>query len=104
MKLILRIILSPIVYLWGVIIVLAGYMLPLTLLTIFAFGYFITTPFIFLLNLSGSKLTTIEAFPILDNRGDCVNHLLMLTISIWGPFYVMINYIITGEVYSEDIL
>jgi hypothetical protein len=79
-------------------------MLPLTLLTIFAFGYFITTPFIFLLNLSGSKLTTIEAFPILDNRGDCVNHLLMLTISIWGPFYVMINYIITGEVYSEDIL
>ena len=92
MKLILRIILSPIVFLWGVILIAALSIFPMGLLVMFSVLYFITCPFITLLNLSGANIKRIEGFPFLEDGSDMLNHFLTITVYIWGPFYIMIDY------------
>ena len=99
-RFLLRILLSPFVFLWGIFILAAGTLFPIPLLVIFSFIGFIIEPFIYLFRLSGSKINGIE--PFIPTKYIMLSHLLGVTIYIWGAPAIVINYILTGEVWTGD--
>lgn len=99
-RFLLRILLSPFIFLWGIFMLAAGTLFPLPLLVIFSFIGFLLESFIYLFRLSGSEINGIE--PFIPTKYTMLSHLLGLTIYIWGAPAIAVNYILTGEVWTGD--
>ena len=61
-RFLLRILLSPFIFLWGIFLLAAGTLFPLPLLVMISFFGFLLEPFIYLFRLSGSKINGIDPF------------------------------------------
>jgi hypothetical protein len=96
---ILRCLLSPIVFLWGAFMVCAGMLFPIPLIVIFSFIGFIIHPFVWLLNKSGSDIEGIDDL-INVTPYVMINHLLGITLPLWGAFAVAVHYVNTGEFWT----
>jgi hypothetical protein len=97
-KLFLRILLSPIILLYGLFITFGGIIFPTTCIIMFSFFGLVSTPIIFLLKKSGCDLNYLE--PIIEEYTDniFIDHLLGFTILIWGALYITYKYIQTAKV------
>lgn len=93
-----RVILSPIAFLIGVFIVWGGIIFPTTVIMFFSFVGFVSAPFTYLFNKTGSKIEYIDSIFDGITKYTSVNHFLGLTVLIWFPFYNTYNYIETGEI------
>lgn len=95
----LRIVLSPLVFLWGVFLVLAMSLFPLTILVLFSWFAMIACPIIWLLNASGATIKYPEP---LTNATQYVfiNHFIWATSHVWAPFYIAWEYIKTGRIFT----
>ena len=97
----LRVILSPFIFLWGCFMLAAGTLFPLPLLVGISLFGLLLEPFIFLLRKSGSNINGIE--PFIDNtRNNALGHFLGLTIYIWGAFAVVYFYLKDGTVWTGE--
>ena len=101
----LRIALSPFLFLYGVFLLMTGTLLPLPLLVIFSVVGFIGTPFVYLLRKSGTDIKYLE--PLMKEGVDYENeknimrdHFFGATIYVWGAFYVAYHYIKTGKIFT----
>jgi hypothetical protein len=99
-RFLLRILLSPFIFLWGIFMLAAGTLFPLPLLIMFSFIGFLIEPFIYLFRLSGSEINGID--PFIPTKYTMLSHLLGLTIYIWGAPAIVVNYVLTGEVWSGE--
>jgi hypothetical protein len=100
-KLILRIILSPLILLWGVFILFALTLIPIIPgIIIFGILGFITEPFIYLFQLEGTYIKGVD--PFFPTKYTMLSHFLGITVYIWGAPAIAINYIITGEIWNGD--
>lgn len=103
----LRIALSPFLFLWGVFILMAGTLFPLPLLVVFSVGGLIGTPFVWLLRKSGTDIKYPEPFMTkgedYENEKNIMrDHFFGATIYVWGAFVVAYHYIKTGEIFTGD--
>ena len=97
----LRVILSPFIFLWGCFILAAGTLFPLPLLVMISFYGLLLEPFIWLLKKSGSNINGIK--PIIDNTGNnALGHFLVLTIYVWGAFAIVYIYLKDGTVWTGE--
>lgn len=96
-KLILRIILSPFIFLYGIFLLAAGTLFPLPLLVVLSFYGLISIPIIWLLNKSGVEVNQMDNAFISYSNSQALNHFLGLTIYFWGAFYVVYMFIKKGE-------
>lgn len=97
----LRVILSPFIFLWGCFMLLVGTLFPLPILVIMSFYGLLLEPFIWLLKKSGSNINGIETF--IDNTGNnALGHFLGLTIYVWGAFAVVYVYLKDGTVWTGE--
>ena len=94
-SIILRILLSPLVFIWGLIVTVGISLFPGILLIFTSFFGLLFAPIAWLLNKSGANVKSIE--PLFDQTGnDTVGHSLGLTYFIWAPFSFVYNYIRYG--------
>jgi hypothetical protein len=103
----LRLLLSPLLFLWGIFMLAAGTLFPLPLLVIFSVGGMISIPFVWALRKSGAKINYIEPFlcdykDFEKEKNIFRDHFLMASIYLWGAFYVAYIYIKTGEIYNPE--
>lgn len=112
----LRIALSPLIFMWGVFMLAAGTLLPvLPLFVMFSVGGLICSPIVWLLRKSGSDIN--YPYPLIAHpyetlgiyRIHCsenvlrhmMNHFFGVTIYVWGAFAVAYHYIKTGEIFTD---
>ncbi len=100
-NLLLRICLSPFVFLWGCFMVLAGCLFPVPMIAVISLISLFTMPFVWLLNKTGATLEVMDPL-ITVSRFNSVNHFLGVTIFIWGAFAVAGEYIRTGHVFTGE--
>ena len=103
----LRLLLSPLLFLWGVFMLATGTLFPLPLLIIFSVGGMISVPFVWILRKSGAEVGYIEPFfcnyeDFEKEKNIFRDHFLMASIYLWGAFYVTYLYIKTGEIYNPE--
>ena len=97
----LRVILSPFIFLWGCFILAVGTLFPLTLLVLISFCGLLSEPFIWLFKKSGSNINGIE--PFFDDTGNnALGHFLGLTIYVWGAFAVVYVYLKDGTILTGE--
>jgi hypothetical protein len=100
-KKMIRIALSPIVFLWGVFLLCAGTLFPIPLLIMFSCMLLFKMPFVWLLKKGGAKFE--DDFPFIDAfKSNALNHLAGITIYLWGAFAVAIHFIINGKVFTGE--
>jgi hypothetical protein len=97
----LRVLLSPFIFLWGLFMLAVGTVFPITLLVMISFVGLLLEPFVWLLKKSGSNINGIEPF-IDDTGNNALGHFLGLTIHIWGAFAVVYIYLKDGTVWSVE--
>jgi uncharacterized Tic20 family protein len=100
-RFLLRILLFPFIFLWGIFMLAAGTLFPLPLLVIISFYGLLLEPFIWLLRKSGSKINGIEPF-IDDTGNNALGHFLGLTIYVWGAFAIVYVYLKDGTVWTGE--
>ncbi len=96
----LRIILSPLVFLWGLFLLAAGTLFPLNIIVGLSIMGFMLEPFVWLLKKSGSNISGIEPF-IDDTGNNALGHFLGITIHIWGAFAIVYIYLKDGTIGFE---
>ena len=97
MKIIYRIIATPLVFILCIIIVFGGLIFPTTVLMIISIFELFVQPFIWLINKGLDKKITrdFQLIEFSDNRN--LNSLLGLTVLLWFPFYGAYLYWYKGE-------
>jgi len=104
MKILKRILLTPFILIYGLLITLAGTILafPLAGITVISLLILLVSPFIWLLNFTlETKIETDDwGFGLFDNTSVINDCLLGTTIIIWLPFYVVYIYVVEGRVFS----
>lgn len=105
-KFILRIILSPLIFIWGILMLMVGSLFPLPLLVTMSIVGVISTPFTWLLRQSGSSMEYMEPF-ICDSENENIKmimwgHFLGMTIYFWGAPAIVYQYITTGEIFTGE--
>jgi hypothetical protein len=103
----LRLLLSPLLFLWGCFLLAAGTLFPLPLLVMISVGGMISIPFVWLLRKSGSEINYPE--PFICNYNDFEkeknifrDHFFGATIYLWGAFAVAYHYVKTGEIFTGE--
>lgn len=104
MKILARVIATPIVFIIGVFMVSAGMLFPIPLIMMFSLGDLIALPFISLLNKGGADISPSDPF---ISRHDIDIHvslrlILGVLIPIWAPFAYTWYYIKNGKLYPLD--
>lgn len=105
-----RIILSPIIFLWGVFILIALSLIPIAwMVVIYSLVGMLSTPIIYLLKIGGSDIEftrpVVLDFSVFENNKNVfLMHFIGFTIQIWGAFAITYHYIKTGEIYFIDQL
>ena len=103
----LRLLLSPLLFLWGCLLLAAGTLFPLPLLVMISVGGMISVPFVWILRKSGSEINYIEPF-ICDyndfekEKNIFRDHFFGATIYFWGAFAVAYYYVKTGEIFTGE--
>jgi hypothetical protein len=107
-KYIFRILISPIMFLWGCIILIACTVIPVIpfIVGLSIIGM-ISTPFIWLFKMVDSDLNYMEPFicdyrDFLKDKNIFRDHFISSTIYIWGPFWVAYHWIECGKVFKFD--
>lgn len=99
-KFFFRILLCPLVFLWGCFLIAAGLLFPLSIVVCYSFVGLLLEPFVLLFRLCGSEVEGLdprgyEKYPI-------IGYFVGTTIPIWGPFAILFYYITTGIVFTGD--
>ena len=97
----LRILLAPLVLLWGTFLVCAGMLFPIPILGIISFFGLLLDLVACIFTLTGTKVERIEPFLYEDGNWS-LGHFLGLTLFIWGPFAFTYYYIKTGSIYTLE--
>lgn len=95
----LRVFLSPFIFLWGLFLLAAGTLFPITFLVMISFFGLLLEPFIWLFKKSGADINGIEPF-IYNTGNNALGHFLGLTIHIWGAFAVVYLYVKKGVIFT----
>lgn len=90
-KFIAKILLSPIIFIYGILILIIGSIFPFPIIVIFHFIGLITLPFYFILKLL--KINVTEIPPLFETKYIVVNYLLGITIYLWFPFLLTYKFI-----------
>ena len=103
----LRILLSPLLFLWGCFMLAAGTLFPLPLLVMFSVGGMISVPFVWIFRKSGSKINYPEPFmcdynDFEEEKNIFRDHFFAATIYVWGAFAVAYHYVKTGEIFTGE--
>ena len=102
-KLLLRVILSPFIFLYGCILLIAFTFYPLPLLVLYSIIGIAFNPFIWLLRVSGVEIESISPFFNYPNRSKMFGHFIGLTVYIWSPFFMAYWYIKYAVIYNANI-
>ncbi len=102
-KLLLRVILSPFIFLYGCILLIAFTFFPLPLLVLYSIIGIAFNPFIWLLRKSGVEIDSIAPFFNYPNRSKIIGHFIGLTVYIWSPFFMAYWYIKYAVIYNGNI-
>lgn len=111
-KILLRILLSPFIFLYGVLMLLVLTIFPLSFIIPISFVCFVLTPIIWVLRESGSEIKYPEPFirypyeTLFEFKVNCNNsvllymrnHFLGIIIHIWVVFAFLYRYIKTGKI------
>lgn len=100
-RFLLRVLLSPFIFLWGCVMLAAGTLFLLPLLVIISFCGLLLEPFIWLFRKSGSNINGIDPFINVTNN-NALGHFLGLTIYVWGAFAVVYIYLKDGTVWAGE--
>jgi hypothetical protein len=95
-RILLRVVLSPLVFICGVILTCVLIVFPLPILCGITFFQLIVYPFIVLLNKAGSEIEIPEPF-IDTTNNTLINYVLTITLPLWLAFAVVVYFIITGK-------
>jgi len=96
----LRILLSPFIFIYGLFLICAGMLFPLTMIVFLSLIMIVAHPFIWLINKSiNNKIEEMESLLNITSN-NFINNLLTVTIPIWGAFYVVYIYIKDGEIFT----
>jgi len=102
MRILLRILLSPFIAIWGLMLLIAFTFFPILIGIVWAsFIGLISEPFIYLLKLGGTKINPILPFSSGEYR--ILSYLLGLTVYVWAIPAIVINYLTMGEVWTGGI-
>ena len=102
-KLLLRVILSPFIFLYGCILLIAFTFFPLPMLVLLSIIGIVCEPFIWLLRVSGVEVESIEPFFDYPNQSKMIGHFIGLTIYIWSPFFMVYWFIKYAVIYNANI-
>ncbi|MDI9872735.1 hypothetical protein [Flectobacillus roseus] len=102
-NLLLRVILSPIIFLYGCILLIAFTFFPLPMLVLLSMIGIVCEPFIWLLRVSGVEVESIESFFDYPNQSKMIGHFIGLTIYIWSPFFMVYWFIKYAVIYNANI-
>lgn len=100
-KLLLRILFSVFVFLYGCFMVLTGCLFPIPMLAVFSLFGLVSMPFVWLFNKTGANIKNMDPF-LNQSKYLSVNHFLGATIFIWGAFAITGQYIKTGTVWTGE--
>lgn len=98
MRLTIRILLSPLIFLWGFFLLFTLTMFPIIPMIVLFIGIFglLSMPFIWLLRKGGSDIEYIE--PFIDEIDNIfLSYLATITVYFWFPLYYTYYYIKTGK-------
>ena len=99
--LLIRILLSPFVLFWGLLMTCAMMFFPLTLLCVVTLIHLIAYLFIIMFNNAGAEIEIPDPF-INETKSTLVNYILTITIPIWGMFAMVVYFVKTGKVWSGE--
>jgi len=102
-KLLLRVILSPFIFLYGCIWVIAFTFFPLPLVLIYSIAGLVFEPFIWLLCKSGVEMESLEPFFDDPNNSKSTGHLIGITFFIWYPFFLAFWFVKYAVIYNANI-
>lgn len=105
-KILIRIILSPFILIWGVFFTAAMCLFPIPLVMGFSFIGLISQPFIYLLRKGGTKIKYCEPF-LNENdhrlfKNYFIANLIGILLPIILPFLIMIIYIIENKIITSN--
>ena len=105
-KILIRILLSPFIFIWGVFFTAAMCLFPIPLIMGCSLIGLISQPFIYLIKKGGTEIKYCEPFL---NENDCklfksyfIANLIGILSPIILPFAIMIIYIMEGEIITSD--
>jgi len=101
MKILIRIILSPIIFIIGCFMMIILSIFPLPMIVIMSFFGILLEPFVWIFRQSGAKIKGIEPF-INDTGSNMLGHFLGLTVYFWGAFAYVYIYIKKGTIWLGD--
>jgi len=96
-KLLLRIALSPLMFVYGGFLTFIGMLFPLPLLSGFSFIGLCAEPFIWLFNKGGSNIESMDAC-LQITKNNTMNLFLCAILPLWMAFGVTYLYIKDGEI------
>lgn len=97
----LRIIFSPFIFLYGCFMLTAGSVIFLPLLVGISFFGLLLEPIVWLLGKSGSEIEGIDPF-IDDTENNALGHFLGITIYFWGAFAIVYVYLKDGTIWGVN--
>jgi len=92
MKTILKILITPFIFLLHALMVIAGLIFPTSMIMLYSFFFFICSPFVWILNLTLENKIEIEDPMFGEEYGKTLGHLLGVTLIAWVPFYAVWMY------------
>lgn len=98
-RFLLRILLSPIILVWGFVLTCCLMVFPIPLLCGITFFQLIAYPFILLFNVAGAEIEIPEPFVNDVSKSYLVGYLLTLTLPVWGMFAITVYFLLTGKVW-----
>lgn len=91
-----RLLVSPIVFLYGLLLTAGGMIFPITMVCLVSFALLISNGFIWILRFAGCKLEMEDGF-IDITRYTGLNHLLGILMPLWLPFYTVVFFVREGK-------
>lgn len=106
-KYFLRVLLSPLIFIWGIFVLCAATFFPLPIIVIVSGVGIITIPLVWIFNKVGSNLKNIVPFmskydDFEKGKNIFRDHFFGLTIYFWGAFAIMFYFIKTGKIWVGD--
>ena len=107
MKIIYRMALTPLVFIYGVFILAAGTIFPVTLIVMMSFIGLLFYPFVSLFRAAGGDIGESmfdEPFihEVEEECGTWIAHLAGATVHIWGAFYISWLWLVKGELFKLE--
>ena len=103
----LRVLLSPLLFLYGCFMLAAGTLFPLPFIVLCGVGGMISVPIVWLLRKSGTKIDYPEPFmcdysDFEKEKNIFRDHFFGATIYVWGAFAITYHYVKTGKIFTGE--